>query len=76
VSLVDPAVAVARELHRRMKAGELLSSRRRVGTERFWTSGAPDQVEPVIARLWGKDVEVCPLPPAFTPAALAGKPDG
>ena len=62
VSVIDPAVAVARELRRRLKAGELLSSRGEPGTERFWTSGAPDQVGPVVAQLWGKRVEVHPLP--------------
>jgi glutamate racemase len=62
VSIIDPAAAVARELHRRLKAGELLSCTGKPGTERFWTSGAPDQVKPKIARLWGKHVDVHSLP--------------
>jgi glutamate racemase len=62
VSVIDPAIAVARELRRRLKAGELLSSRHNPGSERFWTSGALDQVELVVAQLWGKRVEVHPLP--------------
>jgi glutamate racemase len=66
VSLIDPAVAVARELHRRLKTGGLLSRKDNMGTERFWTSGAPDQVQPVVAQLWGKDVKVHSLPSAFS----------
>jgi glutamate racemase len=66
VAILDPAVAVARELHRRLKAGELLSRKDNPGTERFWTSGAPDQVQPVVAQLWGKNVEVRSLPSEFS----------
>ena len=66
VSLIDPAVAVARELHRRLKTGELLSCRGNPGIERFWTSGAPDRVQPVVAQLWGKDVKIHSLPSAFS----------
>ncbi len=65
VSVVDPAVAVARELHRRLKASQLLSFKGNEGVEQFWTSGAPNQVQPVVARLWGKNVEVRSLPCAF-----------
>lgn len=66
VSLVDPAIAVARELCRRLQSGELLSSSAKRGIERFWTSGVPDQVQPVVAKLWGGHVEVRCLPPAFS----------
>src|SRR4051812_39566888 len=45
VFLVDPAVAVARELHRRLEHSELLTQDSRAGTEQFWTSGAPDKVQ-------------------------------
>jgi len=66
VSIVDPSVAVARELHRRLKTGDLLSRKANLGTERFWTSGAPDQVQPVAAQLWGKSIAVRALPSAFS----------
>lgn len=61
VSLIDPSAAVARELCRRLKASDLLSHRQSPGIERFWTSGIPDRVESVVAKLWGKDVKVEPL---------------
>jgi glutamate racemase len=58
VSIVDPAVAVARQLERRLEAANLLASLERAGTEQFWTSGAPETVRPVVAKLWARDVEV------------------
>jgi len=61
VTLIDPAVAVARELKRRLEAGGLLSLDGR-GTEQFWTSGSPDRVRTVIGQLWAGAVEVHPLP--------------
>lgn len=66
VSVIDPAVAVARELHRRLETSALLSCTGAPGTERFWTSGAPDQVRPVVAQLWGKHVEIHSLPLVFS----------
>ena len=65
VSLIDPAVAVARELQRRLKTSEFLLLDGSVGTEQFWTSGAPDKVQPVVGQLWVKNVEVCSLPSAL-----------
>ncbi len=62
VAVVDPAVAVARELHRRLNTSELLSCKENPGLERFWTSGVPDQVESVVGQLWGKKVKVHSLP--------------
>jgi glutamate racemase len=58
VTVIDPAVAVARELRRRLQAGGLLAPEGRVGTERFWTTGPPAQSQRVIAQLWGSPVEV------------------
>ena len=66
VSIVDPSLAVARELHRRLEAGGLLSGRQDSGAERFWTSGDPDEVRRVVALLWGKEVAMRPLPPEFS----------
>ena len=51
VSIIDPAVAVARELRRRLEAAGALSPRTEPGTERVWTSGDPDVVQRVMAGL-------------------------
>jgi glutamate racemase len=58
VAVIDPAVAVARELRRRLEAAALLAAETRVGTERFWTTGPVAHSQTVIAQLWGKPVEV------------------
>ena len=58
VTVIDPAVAVARELHRRLEAGGLLASDARVGSERFWTTGPVEQSQAVMAQLWGSPIEV------------------
>jgi glutamate racemase len=62
VSIIDPAVAVARELRRRLEANNALLPQERRGTARFWTSGALASVQPVIRQLWGTQVEVEMLP--------------
>jgi glutamate racemase len=61
VSIIDPAVAVARELRRRLQAHDLLSDGARAGADRFWTSGAPDDVRAVVNLLWMNPVDVQPL---------------
>jgi glutamate racemase len=61
VTLVDPAVAVAMELQRRLAGSRLLSSVEATGTEQFWTSGAPATVQTVIRQLWAGNVEVQPI---------------
>jgi glutamate racemase len=66
VRLIDPAVAVAREVRRRLMNVTLLAPAGRHGTERFWTSGAPADVRPVLARLWQREVEVERLPAEAT----------
>jgi len=62
VAIIDPAPAVARELRRRLASIKQLSPRVRAGTERFWTSAAPDRTKQVISQLWQVDVEVLGLP--------------
>jgi glutamate racemase len=62
VTVIDPAVAVARELRRRLQSGGLLAPDSRVGSERFWTTGPPAQSQTVIAQLWGSDIEVTGAP--------------
>lgn len=62
VAVIDPAAAVARELRRRLAGANLLSVENRKGMEQFWTSAQPDRTQPVIAQLWGADIEVRSLP--------------
>ncbi len=62
VAIIDPAAAIARELRRRLASANLLSIENRAGTERFWTSAAPDKTRQVISQLWQMDVEVRSLP--------------
>jgi len=65
VSIVDPNAAIAHELRRRLESNDLLSPDPRSGTEQFWTSGAPDDVGPVISQLWNADVQVRRLPKRY-----------
>jgi len=58
VMLIDPAVAVGREVRRRLSDLKLLADRERPGIEQFWTTGVPDDVRVVIALLWHHDVDV------------------
>ncbi|MSQ53190.1 MAG: glutamate racemase [Betaproteobacteria bacterium] len=62
ICLIDPAVAVARELARRLDAGGLAAKLSVAGEERFWTSGVVQDVQAVIAKLWGREVSVDQLP--------------
>ncbi|HEU0282835.1 MAG TPA: aspartate/glutamate racemase family protein, partial [Gallionella sp.] len=67
VAIVDPSAAIARELRRRLADTGLLSHEPRAGTERFWSSAAPDKVQPVISQLWRVGIEVWSLPNAPLP---------
>src|SRR5688572_11921317 len=69
VALIDPALAVARELRRRLAAADLLAPESRQGGEAFFTSGRPDAVAAVMSMLWLTSVAVSPLPAS---AATAG----
>ena len=71
VVLVDPALAVARELRRRLSLGELLTHDGQPSTERFWTSGSAPAVERVIRQLWKEDASVQVLPDVASRAATA-----
>jgi glutamate racemase len=66
VTIVDPAAAVAKELHRRLTAGKLLSNHNAGGAERFWTSGSPRPVRAVITQLWGQPVKLHALPAPYS----------
>jgi glutamate racemase len=65
VLLIDPAVAVARELRRRLEGDGRLSSDTTPGSEQFWTSGPPDDVQQVIGELLRRPVGVQALPPGI-----------
>jgi glutamate racemase len=66
ITIIDPAAAVARQLRRRLKAGELLSDKNTRGTERFWTSGSRAPVQTLIAQLWSTAVKVQKLPAPYS----------
>jgi glutamate racemase len=62
VTVIDSAVPVARELHRRLQTGGLLAPDDRRGSETFWTTGPTGHVRAVTARLWGSHVDMRPVP--------------
>lgn len=66
VAVIEPSRAVASELRLRLQEGNLVADKHEPGAVAFWTSGDPEQVEPVISRLWGETVQVRPLPPAYS----------
>ncbi len=65
VAILDPSGPVARELRRRLAAAGLLAPEGRAATERFVTSGRPEQVAAVMRQLWSHPVAVEPLPAAY-----------
>ena len=58
VAVIDPAPAVARELRRRLTAGSLLAPDDAVATERYFTTGNPEQATRVMSQLLGRPVNV------------------
>jgi glutamate racemase len=62
VQVMASGAAVARQVRRRLEEADLLTRRDGGGTERFWTSGPPGLAQGLIARLWGRPVEVALLP--------------
>jgi glutamate racemase len=62
VEVIDPATAVAREVRRRLETIGLLADSGRRSTDRFLTSGAPEEVAPIVSQLLGKPVEIERLP--------------
>lgn len=59
VTVIDPSAAVARELRRRLAEDDLLSDTG--GLESFWSSDAPQRVQPLMSQLWGRPVIVSPI---------------
>jgi glutamate racemase len=62
VSLIDPAMAVARELRRRLERAGRLAAGREQGSESFWTSGSREDAAPIVSQLWGAPVMLETLP--------------
>jgi glutamate racemase len=58
VTVIDPAKAVARELHRRLEAATLLASEGAAAREEFWSTGPVDTATAVISELWAQPVTV------------------
>jgi glutamate racemase len=67
VSIIDPAAAVARELHRRLQAADLFPHGGIAGfaDEAFWASGNIEPVSRVLGELWSSAVAVSPLPAEY-----------
>jgi glutamate racemase len=65
VTLVDPALAVARQLRRRLEQHGIGTQADRPGKEEFWTSNSPVHARVLVSRLWGALVEVGELPASF-----------
>jgi glutamate racemase len=58
VTIIDPAVAVAREVRRRLEAAGLLAPDDHRGTARIWTTGPPEKTRDVVSALWGAPIDV------------------
>jgi glutamate racemase len=58
VRVIDPAPAVARELRRRLTVGALLAPEDAVATERYFTTGDPEQGSRVMSELLGRAITV------------------
>ena len=61
VVVIDPAAAVARELRRRLTATSLLAPDDAEATERYFTTGDPEQGTRVMSQLLGRPIEVRPV---------------
>ncbi|NJN48450.1 MAG: glutamate racemase [Candidatus Competibacteraceae bacterium] len=58
VQIIDTGPAVARHLRDRLTDATLHCDSDAPGKETFWTSGSPTVVQSVIAKVWGRAVEV------------------
>ncbi|MDF2178846.1 glutamate racemase [Aliiglaciecola sp. CAU 1673] len=61
VQILDSALAVSKELQRRLTEKGSLSSTTDASV-RFFTSGHPDLLQPLLCQLWGKAVSLALLP--------------
>jgi glutamate racemase len=62
VTIIDPAIAVAREVRRRLDAAGLLAPDTQRGSEHVWTTGSAEETRAVVATLWGSPVDVREMP--------------
>jgi glutamate racemase len=62
ISIIDPAVPVARELRRRLEQHQLLRAGGDRGTEQFWTSGPLPSAVAVVTQLWNAGANIQQLP--------------
>ena len=62
IRILDTGLAVARQLKRRLAAGDLHRPGTQTGEERFWCSGPLPSTAQLISRLWGKPCRIEPLP--------------
>jgi len=62
VTLIDPAVAVARELARRLADSGHLSAQQTLGRVAFFTTGDVAQAQTVMSHLWDEPLTVQTLP--------------
>lgn len=65
VALIDTGAAVARQLQRVLAGGHIVNPGTSPGSERFWSSSTEQFVPRVMASLYGRPLEVHPLPPPF-----------
>jgi glutamate racemase len=72
ITVIDSATAVARELRRRLEAGNLLNdnhgmtTKAQAGNDYFWSSDTSNKAKPLISQLWQTDAEVGVLPTCHT----------
>ena len=61
IKVIDTGIAVAREVHRRLKDAGILTDTDKNGNEQFWTSGNLINTGRIIKQLWNDDAVVTPL---------------
>jgi glutamate racemase len=62
IAIVDTGYAVAAHLKRRLEENDLLTSSNSSGKERFWSSGALNEMRELLARLWDPNAHLASLP--------------
>ena len=67
--VLDPGIAVARQVRRRLAEAGLLAPPR-TGRDFFWTSGHSTQLRQVMESLWGAGIELNPLREQESPQKL------
>lgn len=65
VTILDPSPAIARQLRHRLESKGLLATGDRIGSERYFTSGAPERTAGVMEQLLSQPVTLELLPERF-----------